>query len=180
LFRCPYQFSFPHLARRELGPFPGFTPTGLRNVITSVRSLDSELEQNGFKSPLDRRSTKCRSTDEVAKYPPIQKVRARYLHLRQMNLQFLDSLSDADLDKPTSWQPKEARRGVEQRQSWPANRGGLGRRDERRREVLRETRRGALVDAVNRRARESVEGKNLAPRVGLEPTTLRLTAIPAG
>jgi uncharacterized damage-inducible protein DinB len=49
-------------------------------------------------------------TDEVAKYPAIEKVRARYLHLRQMNLQFLDSLSDADLDKPTSRQPK----GVEE------------------------------------------------------------------
>jgi len=49
-------------------------------------------------------------TDEVGKYPPIEKVRARYLHLRQMNLQFLDSLSDADLDKPTPWQPK----GVEE------------------------------------------------------------------
>ncbi len=46
-------------------------------------------------------------TDEVVKYPPIQKVRARYLHLREMNLQFLDSLSDADLDKPTLWQPKD-------------------------------------------------------------------------
>jgi uncharacterized damage-inducible protein DinB len=49
-------------------------------------------------------------TDELAKYPEIEKVRARYLHLRQMNLEFLDSLSDADLDKPTPWQPK----GVEE------------------------------------------------------------------
>jgi len=49
-------------------------------------------------------------TDEVGKYPAIEKVRVRYLHLRQMNLQFLDSLSDADLDKPTPWQPK----GVEE------------------------------------------------------------------
>ncbi len=49
-------------------------------------------------------------TNEVAKYPPIEKVRAMYLHLREMNLQFLDSLSDADLDKPMSWQPK----GVEE------------------------------------------------------------------
>jgi uncharacterized damage-inducible protein DinB len=32
------------------------------------------------------------------------------LHLREMNLQFLDSLSEADLDKPTPWQPK----GVEE------------------------------------------------------------------
>jgi len=49
-------------------------------------------------------------TGEVGKYPPVQKVRARYLHLREMNLQFLDSLSDADLDKPTAWQPE----GVEE------------------------------------------------------------------
>ena len=49
-------------------------------------------------------------TDEVGKYPAIEKVRARYLDLREMNLQFLDSLSDADLDKPTPWQPK----GVEE------------------------------------------------------------------
>lgn len=49
-------------------------------------------------------------TDEAAKYPPIEKVRARYLHLREMNLQFLDSLSETDLDKPTPWQPK----GVEE------------------------------------------------------------------
>jgi hypothetical protein len=48
--------------------------------------------------------------DEAPMYPPIEKVRTRYLHLRQMNLQFLDSLSDADLDKATSWQPK----GVEE------------------------------------------------------------------
>ena len=47
-------------------------------------------------------------TNEAVKYPPIQKVRARYLHLREMNLQVLDSLSDADLDKPTPWQPKGA------------------------------------------------------------------------
>src|SRR3984893_15033026 len=51
-------------------------------------------------------------TDEVAKYPAIEKVRARYLHLREMNLQFLDSLSDTDLDKPTSRQPKGVARRV--------------------------------------------------------------------
>ena len=49
-------------------------------------------------------------TDDVSKYPPLEKVRARYLHLRQMNLEFLDSLGDADLDKLTPWQPK----GVEE------------------------------------------------------------------
>ena len=49
-------------------------------------------------------------TDEAGKYPAIEKVRARYLHLREMNLQFLDSLSEIDLDKRTAWQPK----GVEE------------------------------------------------------------------
>ena len=34
----------------------------------------------------------------------------------------------------------------------------------------------AQGDAVNQRAPKSVEGKDLAPHVGLEPTTLRLTA----
>jgi len=32
-------------------------------------------------------------------------------------------------------------------------------------------------DAINQRAPESSEGKELAPQVGLEPTTLRLTAV---
>lgn len=49
-------------------------------------------------------------TNDAAVYPSIEKVRARYLHLRAMNLQFLDSLSEADLDKATPWQPK----GVEE------------------------------------------------------------------
>src|ERR1019366_1596769 len=35
---------------------------------------------------------------------------------------------------------------------------------------------GARDDAVNQRAPKSVEGKELAPQVGFEPTTLRLTA----
>ena len=49
-------------------------------------------------------------TGDAAKYPSLEKVRAKYRQLRQMNLQFLDSLSDADLDRTTSWQPK----GVEE------------------------------------------------------------------
>jgi hypothetical protein len=48
-------------ARREFGTFPGFTPTGLRNVKSSVRMLDSEREQNGFKSRFDRWSMRNNS-----------------------------------------------------------------------------------------------------------------------
>jgi len=46
------------------------------------------------------------ATDNVAQYPPIEDVVARYMQLRRKNLQLLDSLTEADLDKRTSWQPK--------------------------------------------------------------------------
>jgi hypothetical protein len=50
------------------------------------------------------------ATDNVAEYPPLSEVVARYMQLRRKNLQLLDSLSEIDLDKRTSWQPK----GVEE------------------------------------------------------------------
>jgi len=50
------------------------------------------------------------ATDDVAQYPPLEEVVARYMQLRRKNLQLLDSLSEIDLDKRTSWQPK----GVEE------------------------------------------------------------------
>jgi len=46
------------------------------------------------------------ATNNVARYPPLEDVVARYMRLRRKNLQFLDSLSEIDLDKRTSWQPK--------------------------------------------------------------------------
>jgi uncharacterized damage-inducible protein DinB len=45
-------------------------------------------------------------TDEAAKYPRIEDLRARYVELRRRNLQFLDSLSEIELDKPVSSPPK--------------------------------------------------------------------------
>ena len=50
------------------------------------------------------------ATDNVAEYLPLEEVVARYMQLRRKNLQLLDSLSEIDLDKRTSWQPK----GVEE------------------------------------------------------------------
>ena len=50
------------------------------------------------------------ATNNVAQYPPLEDVVATYMQLRRKNLQFLDSLSEIDLDKRTSWQPK----GVEE------------------------------------------------------------------
>jgi hypothetical protein len=43
---------------------------------------------------------------DASAYPPFAEVRAKYLQLRERNLQLLDSLSDADLDKPSLAPPK--------------------------------------------------------------------------
>jgi hypothetical protein len=39
-------------------------------------------------------------------YPPFAEVREKYLQLREQNLKLLESLSEADLDKPTKAPPK--------------------------------------------------------------------------
>jgi uncharacterized damage-inducible protein DinB len=39
-------------------------------------------------------------------YPPFAEVREKYRQLRERNLKLLDSLSEADLDKPTKTPPK--------------------------------------------------------------------------
>ena len=45
-------------------------------------------------------------TADAAEYPAFEKVRDRYVELRKRNLQLLESMTEADLDKPTPWQPK--------------------------------------------------------------------------
>ena len=45
-------------------------------------------------------------TADARRYPSLAEVRARYSELRQANLAFLDSLTDADLDTPTRTQPQ--------------------------------------------------------------------------
>jgi hypothetical protein len=40
-------------------------------------------------------------------YPPFAEVREKYRQLREQNLKLLESLSEADLDKPTKAPPKE-------------------------------------------------------------------------
>ena len=42
---------------------------------------------------------------DAAEYPALAKVRDQYVELRKRNLQLLESMSEADLDKPTPWQP---------------------------------------------------------------------------
>lgn len=39
-------------------------------------------------------------------YPPFSQLREKYLQLRERNLKILESLTDADLDKPTKAPPK--------------------------------------------------------------------------
>jgi uncharacterized damage-inducible protein DinB len=43
---------------------------------------------------------------DVTAYPPFAEVRKKYLQLREQNLKLLESLSEADLDKPTKAPPK--------------------------------------------------------------------------
>jgi uncharacterized damage-inducible protein DinB len=43
---------------------------------------------------------------DASAYPPFAEVRAKYLQLREQNLKLLESLSEADLDKPTKAPPK--------------------------------------------------------------------------
>ena len=43
---------------------------------------------------------------DAAQYPAFAKVRDEYMQLRHRNLQLLDSMTEADLDKTTPWQPK--------------------------------------------------------------------------
>lgn len=43
---------------------------------------------------------------DASAYPRFAEIRAKYVQLRERNLQLLESLSDADLDKPTVAPPK--------------------------------------------------------------------------
>ncbi|MEO8051140.1 MAG: DinB family protein, partial [Acidobacteriota bacterium] len=45
------------------------------------------------------------TTNDASHYPSFEEVSARYAELRRRNLVLLDSFSEADLDKPTPFQP---------------------------------------------------------------------------
>ena len=45
-------------------------------------------------------------TADASQYPAFAKVRDQYVDLRNRNLKILASMTEADLDKPTPWQPK--------------------------------------------------------------------------
>lgn len=42
---------------------------------------------------------------DAARYPKMREVREQYMQLRKGNLQLLDAMTEADLDKTTPWQP---------------------------------------------------------------------------
>jgi len=45
-------------------------------------------------------------TADAALYPAFAQVRDKYMQLRKRNLQLLEAMTEADLDKPTPWQPE--------------------------------------------------------------------------
>jgi hypothetical protein len=49
---------------------------------------------------------KSEPVDDAGAYPPFAEVRDTYVRLRERNLALLDSLTEADLDKPTLAPPK--------------------------------------------------------------------------
>jgi len=109
------QAMFKSLAKIEDIPltFPteegGCHPLWVLGHLTFVEGLAHEMLAGGENVAAEWAglfAPDSTPTDRAAEYPPLDKVRARYLHLREMNMQLLNSLSDADLDKPTPWQPK--------------------------------------------------------------------------
>jgi uncharacterized damage-inducible protein DinB len=51
-------------------------------------------------------SENAKPVADAGAYPPFAEVREKYLQLRERNLNILESLSEADLDKPTKAPPK--------------------------------------------------------------------------
>jgi hypothetical protein len=49
---------------------------------------------------------------DTTKYPPFTEVRAKYDALCQANVQRVESFTEADLDKPTTWQPPGLERAM--------------------------------------------------------------------
>ncbi|HMF76421.1 MAG TPA: DinB family protein [Bryobacteraceae bacterium] len=49
---------------------------------------------------------KSQPVNDRAAYPPFAEVRAKYVQVRESNLKLLQSLSEADLEKPTQAPPK--------------------------------------------------------------------------
>ena len=47
-----------------------------------------------------------KAVSDAGAYPPFAEVRKKYLQLRERNLNILESLTEADLDKPTLATPK--------------------------------------------------------------------------
>src|SRR5437016_11419812 len=92
---------FDSLARIDDIPltFPtnegGCHPLWVLGHLTFVEGLAQEMLAGGENVAAEWASLfapDSTPTDDASMYPPVEKVRARYLHLRQMNLQFLDSL----------------------------------------------------------------------------------------
>jgi uncharacterized damage-inducible protein DinB len=91
----------------------GCHPLWVLGHLAFVEGLAYEIlagKENPAREWADLFGQDSTATDNLAQYPPLADVVARYMKLRRKNLQLLDSLSEIDLDKRTSWQPK----GVEE------------------------------------------------------------------
>ncbi len=86
----------------------GCHPLWVVGHLTFVEGLTYEILGGGVNpvtewAPLFAPDTT--PTADAAQYPSLEEVRARYTQLRRKNLQLLESMSEADLDRPTRSQP---------------------------------------------------------------------------
>ena len=87
----------------------GCHPLWIAGHLALIEGMTHQLIAGGENpaadwAPLFAPDTK--PTADASQYPAFAEVRARYVALRQKNLQLFDSLTEADLDKPTTNPPK--------------------------------------------------------------------------
>jgi len=87
----------------------GCHPLWVLGHLTYVEGVTQEVLTGGANPAEDWTSLfgpGTTPTADASKYPAFDEVRARYTKLRKRTLQLLDMLSEADLDNPTTKQPK--------------------------------------------------------------------------
>jgi len=90
-------------------PNGGCHPLWVLGHLTLVEGMIPEVLFGGKNPAAGWQQFFGESSEPVAEaknYPPFAEIREKYRQLREQNLKLLDSLSEADLDKPTKAPPK--------------------------------------------------------------------------
>jgi DinB superfamily len=90
-------------------PNGGCHPLWVLGHLTLVEGMVPEIlfgEQNAAAEWQPHFGENSEPVGDAKAYPPFAEVREKYRQLRERNLKLLESLSEADLDKPTKTPPK--------------------------------------------------------------------------